>query len=621
MIAIRSSETIKLLVRLQKKLSRRRKRSLLLLVPVAILSGLSDVFVVTLVARLFNVVVGVPNKPAIPFADVFTEDPRIKVLGLVILYILSNWIASFLKLFLKGCQYRLKSGIWQDLSELAQHKILAQKYEFFLGRKQSDYATTVLTTISRISDLVVLPLLQLISSLFVVVFLSICVLIIAKTVALTLIICMLICFLTISLSITPFVRFGSKKRIEFEKNTNNILVESIRTIIDVHLTGSEQYFERKYSKAGRNSMPVMWKAEVLPEAPRALVEPFGITLIFGLGMIPILINSSNISDIARTVPFLATIAVASLKLTPPLQDSLKALTSLRAGLPDLKETLKLIELPTERLTLRSKDVPSPKGIEPRTSIRLKNLTYRYPNSKKDVLSDINITIQIGSRVAFVGKTGSGKSTAANQLLALLRPTHGSIELDGVELSDNEVPAWQACCSYVPQTINLLNTNIIENIAYGLEPEKINEDKIWESLEAAQLADLVANMPQGIYTRIGENGIRISGGQRQRLAIARAFYREAKFLVLDEATSALDNKTEAELMNAIEYIGRRCTLVIIAHRLSTVIRADRIYEFDNGRIKASGNFNYLRENSDSFRDMTNIEKGNGEQSQYSKICLS
>jgi ATP-binding cassette subfamily B protein len=159
---------------------------------------------------------------------------------------------------------------------------------------------------------------------------------------------------------------------------------------------------------------------------------------------------------------------------------------------------------------------------------------------------------------------------------------------------------------VPQTITLLNSNVIENVAYAQELDTIDEDQVWEALQAAQLADIVSELPLGLYTPIGDNGIRLSGGQRQRLALARAFYRNARFLVLDEATSALDNRTEAEVMDAIEVIGRRCTLVVIAHRLSTVIRSDCIFEFEAGRIKASGTFDQLRQRSESFQDLASFE---------------
>jgi len=169
-----------------------------------------------------------------------------------------------------------------------------------------------------------------------------------------------------------------------------------------------------------------------------------------------------------------------------------------------------------------------------------------------------------------------------------------------------MPAWQANCALVPQDIQLLDASIRENVAFGCDPDDLDDEQIWAALEAAQFDDVVSSMPYGLFTMIGENGIKLSGGQRQRLSLARAFYRDAKVLVLDEATSSLDNKTEYDVMQALDLVGRRCTTIVIAHRLSTVRKCDRIFEVDNGRIKAAGDYETLCRLSDSFREMTQFE---------------
>ena len=243
---------------------------------------------------------------------------------------------------------------------------------------------------------------------------------------------------------------------------------------------------------------------------------------------------------------------------------------------------------------------------PRQFIQLRQVSFRYSGSQENVLSAVDLTIPVGSRIALVGRTGSGKTTLAHLLLGLFRPTDGSLTLDGVPLTDEEMPAWQANCALVPQDIQLLDASIRENVAFGCDPDDLDDAQIWAALEAAQFDDVVSSMPYGLFTMIGENGIKLSGGQRQRLSLARAFYRHAKVLVLDEATSALDNKTEYDVMQALDLVGRRCTTIVIAHRLSTVRKCDRIFEVDNGRIKAAGDYETLCRLSDSFREMTQFE---------------
>jgi ATP-binding cassette subfamily B protein len=394
--------------------------------------------------------------------------------------------------------------------------------------------------------------------------------------------------------------------LRLEGESAEILFESLNSIRDIQLTGSEAYFESQFDNVGRQAKRYAWITEWLPDLPRALIEPFGITMIFAVGAVPALL-SGDPNQVRAILPFLATIAVAALRLTPPLQDAFRSLTQFRGGLPLLSSALELLDLPANRPTLRTPGVPSPAGMFPRHSIRLQDAWYRYPSSDEWVLKGVSISIPVGSRVALVGATGSGKTTTANLLLGLLSPSRGCLELDGIPVEGLDVPAWQANCAQVPQSISLLNGTVLENVAFGVAPELADQHRVWEALESAQLQDFVAELPYGLYTQVGENGLRLSGGQRQRLALARAFYRQARFLVLDEATSALDNRTESEVIEALEVVGRRCTTVVIAHRLSTVQRCDRIYEFDRGEVKAYGSFSELQALSESFRELAQLER--------------
>jgi ATP-binding cassette subfamily B protein len=408
-----------------------------------------------------------------------------------------------------------------------------------------------------VSESTVIPFLLMLSAIPSVLLLSFGILFIGRWLSVGLIISLVVAYLTISIAATPYLRHAARKRLRKEQQSAGMLSETLGSIADVQLSHTEPYFAGRFNDTIAEAEDSVWTSELLPEVPRILIEPFGITMIFVVGALPALL-SGDPARVGGIIPFLSSVAVAALRLTPPLQDIFRSLTQLRGGLPQVSELLDVLDLSSERPLLSSPDVPSPAGIFPRHTIRLQKVSFRYESGDDWLLEDLSLTIPVGSRVALVGRTGSGKTTTAHLLLGLLHPERGSLELDGVPVTANDLPAWQASCAHVPQMIHLLNGSLLDNIAFGIPEEAIDRDRIWESLEAAQLADDVAELPYGLYTPVGENGIQLSGGQRQRLALARAFYREARFLVMDEATSALDNRTELNLIESLQVIGRRCT---------------------------------------------------------------
>ena len=599
-----NSKTISYVLEIFSLLPKSRRKEFYSLIPLALVAGVSEIFVLTILSRLFNFLSGQP-RDAIPYlSNLFDFEPKYKILMLISIFIIGSWFSSFIKLYVRAKQLKLKATIWRDLSELALKNLLSQQYEFFIENKNTDLSASILVSINRVAENIVLPILKTVSGIFLIILISTAILVLAKFSALLLIFSLLLGFLIISLSIIPYIRFATKKRLEVELASNNIINETLNSIIDIKLTNSESFFSKQFKTIGKNSVSSIWKGETLPEIPRALIEPFGISLIFIIGILPSLF-SSDITEIAKVIPFLATIAAACLKLTPPLQDTFKGYNAIRGGLPDLEVTLNLIKIKNQ-INILKRESSSDKFLYPKKTIKLNNISYRYPNSNTNAINNLSLKINVGSRIAFVGGTGSGKTTTANLLLQLLQPTQGNLLLDNLPLNKKHIKEWQNNCAYVQQSFYLPSSSILANIAFAKDKDQINIMDVWKAIDSAKLKEIVENLPYGLDTNIGDSGIKLSGGQRQRLAIARAFYRKSRLLILDEATSSLDNKTEAEVMNSIDLISNNCTLVVIAHRLSTVINADIIYEFEKGKIINFGNFEQLCKTSESFQNLNFLE---------------
>jgi len=599
------SRTLQELKRLFSYLPRRRLRTLFVLVPLSMMPGIIDLVSIAVVARLMGTLVGHHLEDLIPGMRVFGGNGIDQSLWLIGIFVALAWMSSATKLSLRFLQYRLTARVWGDLSRLLFERLLQQDYRYHLGQSSSRFSALLLSNARRVSESTVIPFLLMLSAIPSVLLLSFGILFIGRWLSVGLIISLVVAYLTISMAATPYLRHAARKRMRKEQQSAGMLTETLGSVADVQLSHTEPYFAGRFNDTIAETEDSVWTSELLPEVPRILIEPFGITMIFVVGALPALL-SGDPSRVGGIIPFLSSVAVAALRLTPPLQDIFRSLTQLRGGLPQVSELLDVLDLSADRPLLSSPDVPSPAGIFPRHTIRLQKVSFRYESGDDWLLSDLSLTIPVGSRVALVGRTGSGKTTTAHLLLGLLQPEQGCLELDGVPVTANDLPAWQASCAHVPQMIHLLDGSLLDNVAFGIPEEAIDRDRVWESLEAAQLADDVAELPYGLYTPVGENGVQLSGGQRQRLALARAFYREARFLVMDEATSALDNRTELNLIESLQVIGRRCTTLVIAHRLSTVQRCDRIYEFDGGRVKAAGSFADLQRDSATFRELARLE---------------
>lgn len=367
---------------------------------------------------------------------------------------------------------------------------------------------------------------------------------------------------------------------------------SLGGLKDTKIIGSEDYFLTKIDQESHKNSHYSSLSQLAQVIPTVTIRTSLIILIIGLIVIVSFNQQGRITDFSGT---LTVFAVASLRLIPAANALIQSYSQVKNfgfSVDVIYHDLK--EIAQSHLALEAE-----KGVVPilrsanepcsfQTALELKNIAFRYPGADRLAIEDISITIRRGEAIAFIGKSGSGKTTLADIILGLLVIDQGNILVDGQSIYQN-LRGWQNRLGYIPQSIFLTDETLEQNIAFGVAPENIDPQRIQEVIRQAQLEELVDNLPRGLKTEVGERGIRLSGGQRQRVGIARALYHERDILVLDEATSALDNETEKLVNEAIKSLSGNKTLIIIAHRLSTVEHCDRVYLFHQGKLMASGAF--------------------------------
>jgi ABC-type multidrug transport system fused ATPase/permease subunit len=342
---------------------------------------------------------------------------------------------------------------------------------------------------------------------------------------------------------------------------------------DVKLMGREIDFLAQYGEHNTQSARIAQRHRTLQQLPPLWLELLAVLGLSGI-VLTMLAKGDSVDSI---MPTLGLFAVAAFRLLPSANRLLGAVQSFRYGAPALKTLHEELSLPASETSSRGK---TPSAFE--SQLQLRGVTYMYPSAATHALKSLSITIRKGEMIGFIGPSGSGKSTLVDVILGLLPPTAGVVSVDGHDIQ-SRLRAWQDQIGYVPQSIYLTDDTLRRNVAFGLPQEQIDEAAITRAIRAAQLEEFVASLPAGLETMVGERGVRLSGGQRQRIGIARALYHDPAVLVLDEATSALDAATERGVMQAVTALHGSKTVLIVAHRLSTVQHCDRLYRLEEGRI--------------------------------------
>ena len=473
-----------------------------------------------------------------------------------------------------------------------RNRMISRVLREFLNRPYEDYLGADIPTVFRLTDSdipntfqLLLVLIQLMTETFVSACLCVVLLVISPIMTIFIVAIFLGITMLLFKILKPRLNKIGRKNQSIQSRIAKWRIQAIYGLKDVKVLNREEFFVRNYYESGNIGANVSRNYAVLNSLPRLLIETIFIVSMISYIMVFLLRGG----DLNVLIPQLTAFGVAALRVMPSANRINTYISEIAYEQPcldylyeNLNESMKTdvngsvtgydndSEKRKEKLTLQDKIV-------------LDHITYAYPGTDKNIFTDVHMEVKKGQSVGIMGPSGAGKSTIVDILLGLLHANEGTITCDGWSIFDN-YESWLAQIGYIPQSIYLVDESIRDNIAFGIDADKIDDKRIWEVLEEAQLKEFVEELPEGLDTTIGDRGVRISGGQRQRLGIARALYHDPEILVFDEATSALDNDTEQAVMDAVNSFHGRKTMVIIAHRLNTIEKCDVIYKVDDGQIK-------------------------------------
>lgn len=453
-------------------------------------------------------------------------------------------------------------------------------YEYFLGVSSGEILRIINSDTSNTFNLLTI-LLQLFTESVVSGMVIVAILVMSPQITLLIGGLMLGLLLLFNAFLKPVLRKAAFEAQKAGEGTGKWLLQSIQGIKELKVMRKEQFFLDNYNSYGLRFVESQRKNQVFGTAPRFLIEGISMAATF-LAIAIMLYRGMSFGSI---VPALGTVAVAAIRLLPSVNRISGALAQISYNEPMLDKMIETLQGANER---QASSADSDVSVRERKITALKrelslvDISYHYPDSDVKVLEKAGLTIKCGESVGIVGASGAGKTTAVDVILGLLCPQEGQVLVDGVDIRE-DYPGWLDLIGYIPQTIFMLDDSIRANVAFGEAAEDIDDEKVWTALREASLEEFVRSLPDGLDTQIGERGVRLSGGQRQRLGIARALYEDPGVLIFDEATSALDNETEAEIMESINHLHGQRTMLIIAHRLTTIEACDHVYRVEGGKI--------------------------------------
>ncbi len=569
---------------LWRKLKKRRKVQIIASIFLILISGISEMVSLGLIVPFLTVLID----PKLLYDNSFVSttfslinldkvgDQR---LLFTFLFAISSILSNAIRLFNIWVITYLSQKIGNDLSTEALYRTLRQPYSVHINRNSNiiiaGLTHHVLQTIVAINFS-----LQLIAALIILICLMFTLIAFDPSIAILSILMFTLAYIFFGFRFKKRLSNNSQKITKITKNILKVLQESLGSIRDIIINNKTQYFYRLHNKYDRNLRLLNAENIFITSIPRYSMEAFGICFICFISYL-MTININSEKDI-NIIPMLGILAFSSQRILPALYQVFKSWSALQIAKDSVIQLMKLLEQP-----IKKKKLISDKKLLFTKQIEFRGVSFKYNNESKLILKDINFTIKKGSRIGIIGETGSGKSTTVDLLMGLLSPTYGSILVDNKELHKGEDEdifyQWRNNIAHVPQEIYISDSSFAENIAFGFDLEYINMERVKKSAKLAKISDYIESTPNKYKTLLGERGTKLSGGQLQRIGIARSLYLDREILVLDEATSSLDTITEENIMQSLKTLSNDITIIMISHRLSTLNQCDKIFSINNGII--------------------------------------
>ena len=527
------------------------------------------------------------------------EDPRLFLFWTGIGVLVALTIAAFISMLTIWRLSMYGARVGAELSSRLYRHYMHQPWLFHASGSSSQLTNQIAQECARITNGIINPLMQMNARIVMAAFMAIAIFVFNPAVAIFGLVIFAVAYMAMYRIVRQrLIRNGgtitSAQRLRFK-----LMGEGFGGIKDALLLGRQEVFTDRFDQASNRFAGAQGKNQIMSQVPRFVMELVAFGSVIFLILYLLAAHNGNLGTI---LPLLSVYALAGFKLLPAFQQIYSSVSIIRGNLSafeGLRDDLRASA--TAPLQFARNQQPG-KHLTPYQSIELRNVQFTYPGKEEPALRELTLTIGVNKVIGLVGASGSGKSTAIDILLGLIQPEKGELLIDGERITEQQLRAWQNSLGFVPQSIFLADSSIRENIAFGLPPELVDDEKVQRAAVMAHLDELLAELPDGMNTRVGERGVQLSGGQRQRIGIARALYHNADMLILDEATSALDGITEKLIMDAIHDFSGKKTIIMIAHRLATVKKCDSIYLLANGRVTDKGTYNELCQRNDVFKRM-------------------